>query len=284
MVSFAQNDSLRLDEKLQGKNGNEVKSPDLPKPLYFINGKQTNEAVVNELDPNTIESINVLKGEKAIEKYGESGKNGVIEINMKKQEVSFLDKLENSIYQIEINSNKAPEIIPVDSIQITSKQNFPGTVCQGSIRNNSMPNFVVDGELVSEDFLRSLDPNTIESINVLKSSSTVNLCKRGYDDTILITTKGSNYLKDDYDLAVLDLGYESFMAMQPSASSYSLNYLENKNNHYVSVWNSRVISGNKDIYEMPIDYDSRTYYGLDFEYKLFMFFKFMEDKHKISFI
>ncbi len=95
VVSFAQNDSLQLDEKLQGKIGTEVKSSEKPKPIYFIDGKQTNEAVINELDPNTIESINVLKGEKAIEKYGEAGKNGAIEINMKKQEVSILDKLEN---------------------------------------------------------------------------------------------------------------------------------------------------------------------------------------------
>ncbi|MGB6083821.1 DUF6146 family protein [Moheibacter sp.] len=249
MVSFAQNDSLRLDEKLQGKNGNEVKSPDLPKPLYFINGKQTNEAVVNELDPNTIESINVLKGEKAIEKYGEQGKNGLIEIKLKKREVSM------SIKTVGCNQSFIPE--------------------------NAL--FVIDGEYVEKNKFEALNATDIFSVDILKNTGITHISR----DVVIIKTKkyqeelGS---QEEYDLAVLDLGYESFMAMQPSASSYSLNYLENKNNHYVSVWNSRVISGNKDIYEMPIDYDSRTYYGLEFEYKLFMFFKFMENKHKISFI
>jgi hypothetical protein len=36
------------------------------------------------IDPNTIESIFILKDEKAIEKYGDEGKNGVVEIKIKK--------------------------------------------------------------------------------------------------------------------------------------------------------------------------------------------------------
>ena len=133
-----------------------------------------------------------------------------------------------------------------------------------------MPIIVVDGKIISSEQASKIDPNNIESIRVEKT---------GKYGTIVVETKEGLI---DYDLAVLDLGYESFLSMQPSASSYTLNYLENKNKHYVSVWNSRVISGNPDIYEMQIDYDSRTYYGLEFEYKLFMFFKFMEDKHQIS--
>ncbi len=35
------------------------------------------------LDPNKIESINVLKGEKATTKYGDSGKTVVVQINTK---------------------------------------------------------------------------------------------------------------------------------------------------------------------------------------------------------
>ena len=39
-----------------------------------------------DLNPNEIESINVLKGEAAIKKYGDKGKDGVIEITTKKKE------------------------------------------------------------------------------------------------------------------------------------------------------------------------------------------------------
>lgn len=270
-IGFGQNDSLTLENKLSGKIGIEVQpSIKSNEPLYVVDGKIVDKTIVEAIDPKDIDSINILKDKTAVEKYGEQGKNGVVEIKMKKREVSVLDKLENSIPRIGINSNKAPEIIPIDSLQILPKNKFPGTVCQGSIRNNSMPIIVVDGKIISSEQASKIDPNNIESIRVEKT---------GKYGTIVVETKEGLI---DYDLAVLDLGYESFLAMQPSASSYSLNYLTNKNSHYVSVWNSRVINGNPDIYDMPIDYDSRTYYGLEFEYKLFMFFKFMEDKHQIS--
>ena len=39
---------------------------------------------MKDVDPNTIKSINVLKGENAVKKYGDKGKNGVVEITSKK--------------------------------------------------------------------------------------------------------------------------------------------------------------------------------------------------------
>ena len=51
--------------------------------LILLDGKEG--AKLNEIDPATIESIQVLKDEKAIEKYGEKGRYGVIEITSKKK-------------------------------------------------------------------------------------------------------------------------------------------------------------------------------------------------------
>ena len=271
VFSFAQNDSVQTD-----KNEILINSK---KPLYFVEGKLINESEVEKINPDEIESVNVLKGEKAIEKYGDEGKNGVIEIQLKEKEVSISETLENGmpicglVQGVEINNN--------DSDFISDKQ-FPGTVCQASVRNYPKPNFVVNGELVSEDFVRNLNPNEIESIEIIKNADSI-YSQHNLNGTIVITTKDSNYELPEYGLAVLDLGYESFLAMQPVAGTYSLNYLQNKNQRYVSVWNQRVISGNPEIYEMSIDYDSQTYYGLEFEYKLYVFFKFMEDKYQISF-
>ena len=55
------------------------------KPLIFIDGKKANQKKMNKLDPDQIESINVLKGDKAVEKYGKKAENGAIEITTKKQ-------------------------------------------------------------------------------------------------------------------------------------------------------------------------------------------------------
>lgn len=51
-------------------------------PLYILDGKEIPD--LNGLEPNSIQSISVLKDKSAIEKYGEKGKNGAIEILSKK--------------------------------------------------------------------------------------------------------------------------------------------------------------------------------------------------------
>ncbi len=54
------------------------------KPLFLLNGKKISEKEMNDIKPEQIESINVLKGKTAIDKYGEKAKDGVIEITTKK--------------------------------------------------------------------------------------------------------------------------------------------------------------------------------------------------------
>jgi hypothetical protein len=59
---------------------------ELPKDvLYIIDGKEMESISMKDIDPNTMQSINVLKGETALKLYGEKGKNGVIEITTKKK-------------------------------------------------------------------------------------------------------------------------------------------------------------------------------------------------------
>jgi hypothetical protein len=55
------------------------------KALIVIDGVIVKDLDLNKINPQTIESMNVLKGEKAQEKYGKSGANGVVEIITKKQ-------------------------------------------------------------------------------------------------------------------------------------------------------------------------------------------------------
>jgi len=54
------------------------------KPLIVIDGVITSDINLNDLNPTTIKSMNVLKGENATTKYAEKGANGVIEITTKK--------------------------------------------------------------------------------------------------------------------------------------------------------------------------------------------------------
>lgn len=58
-------------------------------PLYVITSKEGDKIVTlsffEQIKAADIETITVLKGKKAIERYGEQGKNGVIVIQLKKQ-------------------------------------------------------------------------------------------------------------------------------------------------------------------------------------------------------
>ncbi|MCB0444726.1 MAG: hypothetical protein KDC68_03535 [Gelidibacter sp.] len=54
-------------------------------PLFFVDGKEVSKKEMEAIDPDTIESVNVLKGDKAIEKHGKKAKDGVVEITLKKK-------------------------------------------------------------------------------------------------------------------------------------------------------------------------------------------------------
>ncbi len=57
--------------------------------LYIVDGKETSYEEVGKIDPENIESINVLKGESAEKLYGAKGKNGVIIIKTKGKITTF---------------------------------------------------------------------------------------------------------------------------------------------------------------------------------------------------
>ena len=55
------------------------------KPLIVVDGKiSSNSEALKEINPNEIESVNILRGEAAIKKYGKEAQRGVIDIIPKK--------------------------------------------------------------------------------------------------------------------------------------------------------------------------------------------------------
>ena len=58
--------------------------PPMTKPSFYLDGVKITEKEMNAISVNDIESVNVLKGEQALKKYPEDGKNGVMIITTKK--------------------------------------------------------------------------------------------------------------------------------------------------------------------------------------------------------
>jgi len=90
----------------------------------------------------------------------------------------------------------------------------------------------------------------------------------------------------EYELIVLDPRFESFLVTQPSAGFYSQEYYENWNKQYVTEWNLRHNNPIKygGFYETEIGYDHTTDYGLDLNYRLYYYFRFIEKEYGIRLI
>ena len=58
--------------------------PPLTRPSFYLDGVKITEKEMNAISVNDIASVNVLKGEQALKKYPEDGKNGVMIITTKK--------------------------------------------------------------------------------------------------------------------------------------------------------------------------------------------------------
>ncbi|WP_235296192.1 TonB family protein [Portibacter marinus] len=56
--------------------------------LMILNGEKSKADIISKLDPTEIESINVMKGQVAMEIYGEEGKYGVVQITTKDHTVT----------------------------------------------------------------------------------------------------------------------------------------------------------------------------------------------------
>ena len=88
----------------------------------------------------------------------------------------------------------------------------------------------------------------------------------------------------EYELIVLDPGYDFFLASQPPEEYYSQSYYETWNSRYVIEWNYRYMDPLRygDMYEVHIDYRHDIDYGLELNYKLFYYFRFFEKENAVD--
>lgn len=89
-----------------------------------------------------------------------------------------------------------------------------------------------------------------------------------------------------YDVIVTDIGYDLYLnTIAKPMNFYSQDYYEQKNRLYVPIWNSRVRTSSRKwshVFEREIEYDFTIDYGLEVNYKLYNYFKFIEYTYKIK--
>lgn len=134
-------------------------------PVYVVDGKVATKADVDGMDPNRIESINVVKdptpeqNEVIVKGYGTSATNGVVYVKTKQPHVIGI-----AVGAGGIGGKSTPGQEPL-------------VVVDGVVREKNKP-------------INDIPSESIESINVLKGESAQAIYgDRGKDGVILITTK-----------------------------------------------------------------------------------------------
>lgn len=101
------------------------------------------------------------------------------------------------------------------------------------------------------------------------------------EDPVVISNE-----KLEYEIIIIDFGFTSYLSTVAKPMGYYSNgYLQNKNRLYVSVWNSRAqnpLKYNSSIYENVVEYKPNVDYGLEVNHKLYWYFKFAEQKYKMT--
>lgn len=89
-----------------------------------------------------------------------------------------------------------------------------------------------------------------------------------------------------YELVVFEPGFDFWFQSNKLPEWYhSEEYYRHFNTLSANEWNHRYISfGFRKPYDFYIDYDPKEDYGPELEYKLYYFFRFMEDKYNMSLI
>jgi len=133
------------------------------KPLFVVNGEPTTYDDLSSIKPNDIESIEVLKNQKAIDQFAEAGKNGVVLITLK--------------------NFKKPEVTE-------EPDHRASTIKVHSLSTHTQALFILDGKIIQQNDVEKINPQSIESIEVLKGDKAINQYgDKGKNGVVVITSK-----------------------------------------------------------------------------------------------
>ncbi|WP_319500582.1 TonB-dependent receptor plug domain-containing protein [uncultured Draconibacterium sp.] len=230
-------------------------------PLYFVDGKEMGN--IANISAEDIESISVLKDESATALYGEKGKNGVIVISTKAAAKAKMDDaiviVEGVPYNGDINDIDPSTIESMEVLKDESATSIYGPIAKNgaiSIKlkdaadfNGKSPLIFLDGEKYTGD-MGDIDPENIESIDVLKDASAIETYgDDGKDGVMIITTKLSeiNSVLDLRRFIAKKIKYPMEL-VEANATGVSKIYVKINDNGSIISADEKVIKG-----AMPVD-------------------------------
>jgi serine protease Do len=178
-------------------------SKDGKTPLYILDGKIVDN--INDISPNDIESVSVLKGAMATKKYGEKAADGVVEItskkNTKKEETKNASKespKDSTKVIVTIDGNKNAKVKTDVDVNMTVVVDGNKVTINGKEVDENDPRLSIEGKGNKRIILKKLDkqPRIIvegKPLNSLDFGKGLEL-----DGDIIINENG----EDNFDMIV----------------------------------------------------------------------------------
>ena len=144
----------------------------VPPPLIVVDGIIMTKSEFDKIPPETIGTMNIMKDESAIAKYGEKGKDGVIELFTRKATTTLIT---------ETGKKDTIKVVGYGGVQFETNE------------NKTMPLYVLDGIVTTKDDINKIDHQSFESVNIIKAEAAITKYgEKGKDGVYEITTKKHN--------------------------------------------------------------------------------------------
>lgn len=173
----AQETEVKKDENLKQEKlyfkvkGNGVKGN--AKPDIYVDGKKFDFAI-ELLNQDKIESVSVIKDERAIKEY--NAPNGVVLIKTKKKMDS--DKTKIIVTGYATGSEKTDS--GISKVIIRGNSNL----------NGKIPVIIIDGKVSGKESLEKLTPDEIDNIEIVKGEKAIKKYNAPNGAVIITTNKG----------------------------------------------------------------------------------------------
>ncbi|MXV51609.1 TonB family protein [Pedobacter sp. HMF7647] len=151
-------------------------------PLYIVDGIERTSDEIKSINPQTIKSLNVLKNADEVARYGEKGKNGVVQIYINQEPPKDANA-------VRVKNIKVENALSTDSTKTVYSEN--GAILKLGKAEQFNGLVIVDGERKDPSFnFKNLDPEKIESMLILNvENATAKYGDKGKNGVIEIKMK-----------------------------------------------------------------------------------------------
>jgi beta-lactamase regulating signal transducer with metallopeptidase domain len=167
------------------------------KPIIVIDGsivEGDTDKIINLINPDNIESMNVIKGENAIKNYGDKGKNGVIEIyaKVKTKSTDTPDSITDSDYLSIVLNSSEPDAGWYSLSNYFKKQNIITDI--SNIKRNK------ENKIIAITIVMKSNDGRVQKLNIERNTPIKSI------EIFVDKTKNKNW---NFGVKELDLEYKS---------------------------------------------------------------------------